>query len=163
MSVRIAVFVRRMASGWLVLGMWVASARGQMLDGRMHHLRSGATREWDEFPEKAEGSDLLFRFEAAANASPRTLRLRHRDLKQQWIIQLNGSEIARLPQDENAMVTCWNVPAGALREGQNELRIACSGGPSDDIDIGEVELLEGARAAVLSEASIEVNVIDADQ
>ena len=49
--------------------------------------------------------------------------MRHRDLKQIWTIHLNGVEIGRLPQDENEMVTYWALPAAAVREGRNELRV----------------------------------------
>ena len=55
-------------------------AAERVLDGKMHHLRSGTEREWADFPQVAEGKDLLIRFEARANPSEMTLRLRHFDL-----------------------------------------------------------------------------------
>lgn len=129
-----------------------------VITARLHHLRSGAEREWAEFPEQAESAELVRAFHAKPNADPQTLRVRHRDLKQRWVVLLNGNAIARLPVDEADMVTYWVVPAGALRHGQNELRIHCPGGASDDVLIGEVRLIERRREDVLSEATIDVSV-----
>ena len=94
-----------------------------VITGRMHHLRSGEEREWAEFPERAEGKDLVLTFQAKPNGGEHTLRLRHRDLKQSWRVTVNGKEIAQLPFDEAEMVTYWTLSPGTLREGANELRI----------------------------------------
>ena len=51
------------------------------VSARMHHLRSEGDREWAEFPEHAEGSELVLAFDAEPNQAEHTLRLRHRDLK----------------------------------------------------------------------------------
>src|SRR5258706_1168877 len=161
--IRMRFAVCLIAASMLAVTTRAQGAAGEMIDSRMHHLRSGQAREWDEFPLAAEGNELMAHFQSKPNASEHALRLRIRDLKQQWTIQLNGKEIAKLPQDENPMVTCWAVPAGALRDGDNALRIACTGGPSDDILIGELELLNVSRQAALSEASVDVTVLDADR
>ena len=132
----------------------------RVLDGRMHHLRSGATREWTSFPAVAEGPSLTLVFEGAANASEQTLRVRHRDLKQSWRVLINGVEIARLPPDENDMITCWAVAPGVLKDGQNELRVTGPAGASDDVMIGEVALIGGPRREVLSEGRLRIVVTD---
>src|SRR5439155_21110362 len=57
------------------------------------------------------------------------------------------------------------VPAEALRDGENELRVSCDGGqgtPSDDVALGEVELIDRPRAEALGEASLSVEVVDGD-
>src|SRR5688572_18947851 len=77
-----------------------ALAADLAISGRMHHLRSQAAREWAEFPERAEGTELVLTFDAKSNDVEHTVRLRHRDLKQLWRVLLNGKEIARLPLDE---------------------------------------------------------------
>src|SRR6476620_7854224 len=105
----------------LIVGRLPAPAADLVITGRMHHLRSGADREWAEFPAKAEGRELLLAFQAKPNQAEQTLRLRHRDLKEPWRVLLNGKEIARLPFDEADMMTSWAVPAGALKEGRNQL------------------------------------------
>src|SRR5262245_21930388 len=88
-----------------------APARDVPITDRMHHLRSGAAREWAEFPERAEAAELVIAFQATPNAREFTLRLRHRDLKQNWIVRVNGKELARLPSDEADTMTYWPVPA----------------------------------------------------
>ena len=138
---------------------------GRVIEPGMHHLRHGEKREWAEFAERAEGRALLVRFAAKANAAEHAIRLRHRDLRQQWEVQVNGKRVARLPLDENEMVTCWPVPAGVLRDGENELRVVCTANaaaPADDVIVGEVEWIERACEEVLSEAALQVEVVDGD-
>src|SRR5207244_3444416 len=119
---------------------WTASA--QVLNPAMHHLRHGTEREWDEFPEKAESDRLIVSFNGKANAIERTLRLRHRDLRHVWKIVLNGNDLAKLPQDDNPIVSVIAVPAGAIRDGANEIRVICTekGPEADDIEVSDVEL-----------------------
>jgi hypothetical protein len=133
----------------------------RVLDARMHHLRTGGDREWTEFAKQAEGSSLKLVFSAEPNRGPGTLRVRHRDLKQNWRLRLNDQEIGALPSDENPMTTFWEVPPGSLRQGENTLVIAGTGNPSDDIEVGDVRLLDGPRKAALGEASLSVHVLDA--
>ena len=135
-----------------------AAVADLVVSGRMHHLRSGPDREWAEFPEQAEGTELVLAFQAKPNQREQTLRLRHRDLKQLWRVLLNGNEIARLPLDEADAITHWVVPAGTLREGRNELRIHCAGRASDDVSIGQVTLIDRPREQVLSDAMVDVSV-----
>jgi hypothetical protein len=131
------------------------------VDGRMHHLRSGQAREWASFPATAEGPALIVTFNATANDGERTLRLRHRGLKQAWRVLVNETEVARLPPDENDMITYWSVPAGVLKDGSNELRVAGpTGGVSDDVMVGEIALLNRSRAAALSEGRLSVSVTE---
>jgi hypothetical protein len=129
-----------------------------VITDRMHHLRSGAQREWAQFPAQAEGKELVIAFQASPDSGERTLRVRHRDLKGSWRVSLNGQEIAGLPFDEADMITHWPIPGGTLRDGSNELRIHCAGSASDDVMIGQVALIGRPRAQVLSEASVDVSV-----
>jgi hypothetical protein len=135
-----------------------AAAADLVISERMHHLRSSADREWAEFPEQAEGTELLLTFQAKRNPREHTLRVRHRDLKQQWRVLLNGKELARLPLDEADMITYWAVPAGALEEGRNELRVHCTGKASDDVMIGRATLIDQPREQVLSSATVDLSV-----
>ena len=131
-----------------------------VITARTHHLRSGADREWAEFPERAEGAELVIPFDARPNAVEHTLRVRHRDLKQLWRVLVNGIEVARLPYDEADTITYWAVPEGRLRAGRNELRILCAGKASDDVLIGPVALLAASRERVLTEAVLDLSVHD---
>jgi hypothetical protein len=158
------------ASGRLRLAcsvvIWLNSlAAGRVLDEGMHHLRSGDAREWDEFPQRAEGRELVLKFASSPNAAEQALRLRQRDVKQVWRVRLNEKDLGTLVQDESAIVHYLAIPAQTLREGDNELRVSCDGGAgtaSDDVSVGDVELVEKPRAEALAEATLAVEVTDAD-
>lgn len=142
----------------LLLVLHAASAPDLVITDRMHHLRSGTDREWADFADRAEGAELVLSFQANANDTQHTLRLRHRDLKQPWRVLLNGKEIARLPLDEADTITYWVVPPRTLTDGANELRVQCTGKAADDVLIGEAGLIGRPREDVLSDATIEVSV-----
>jgi hypothetical protein len=137
-----------------------ATAAELVLTEKFQHLRSGAVREWADFPEQAEAAELRVTFQSSTNATEQTLRLRQRDIKQTWVVRINDREIARLPPDENDMVTFWPVPANTLKEGANTLVIASDGKPSDDVNIGDVRLDDRPRDKVLNAAQIQVSVTD---
>ena len=139
-----------------------ASATERVLDSQGHHLRFGEQREWSEFPEDAEAAELNLNFTATGAAQETTLRLKHRDVKQAWSLELNGRVLGRLPVDENEMVTFWSIPANTLQDGDNRLRIYGSGKLSDDVVIGDVRLDDRPRQQVLSETKLTVLVRDAD-
>jgi hypothetical protein len=140
-----------------------ARADELVLDGNLHHLRIEGPREWDEFPETPEAARLERSFTAQSNKTPQTLRLRQQDVKQPWRVTLNETPLGALPNDENDMVIYFAVPPGALRDGENILRIAQNPKrPADDIRIGEIVLDSRTTAQALSEAAIEVEVTDAD-
>jgi hypothetical protein len=149
----------------LILSMVSQGVRA--LDPDFHHLRRGSDREWSTFPEKSEGESLLLQFESTANWAEQTLRLRHRDLKFQWVVRLNGKDVALLPRDEMDMVTFWPLPSGTLLAGMNELQIVCTEPATDkapdDVMIGDVALFDAPRGQVLGAASVDVTVIDADR
>ncbi len=143
-----------------LVGPGSAQAGSLVLDSRLHHLRAGDVREWDDFPAKSEGPSLIVRFQAERNAGEATLRLRQQDVKQTWRVLLNDKELGRLPPDENDMVVCLPVPAGALRSGENKLVIEQVGRTPDDVRIGEITLDGRPVAEVLGEATVEVTVLE---
>jgi hypothetical protein len=145
----------------LVLGARPALADTVVLDPRLHHLRAGKVREWSDFPEQAEGPNLSIRFRSARNDGEWALRLRQQDVKQVWKVLLNGQEIGRLRADENDMVVYFPLPAGALAAGENTLLVEPAGTTPDDVRVGEIELHDVPVARVLSEASVEVTVLEA--
>ncbi len=96
-----------------------ASPAGErILDARLHHLRSGETREWTDFPAAAEGRDFRLSFNVQANATQQTLRLRHVDVKERWDVRLNDKPLIQLSRDENDIVTLLPLAAGALARGK---------------------------------------------
>ena len=50
----------------LIVALSSAPVADLLLSARMHHLRSGVDREWAEFPEKAEGAELVLAFRCQA-------------------------------------------------------------------------------------------------
>jgi hypothetical protein len=138
-------------------------AADRVLDAQLHHLRQGDQREWTDFPVQAEGPALTVRFPAEANAAEQTLRLRQQDVKQTWKLLLNGKERGRLIPDENDQVLYLPLPAGALITGENTLRIEQVGKVPDDIRVGEIHLDDRPVQQVLSEATVEVQVMETDR
>ena len=114
------------ASALSILLLPAHPAAAETLDGKLHHLRSGKTREWSEFPAAAEGDRFELSFEAAKNTAPATLVLRQRDVKMAWRVVLNKKRIGQLIRDENDQLIRFPVPAGALRS----RRPSCSGSRS---------------------------------
>lgn len=137
-----------------------APASEQVLTPKLHHLRQGATPEWSDFPRAAEAPSLRIPFKADANAKEATLRLRQQDVKQTWHVQLNGKKLFQLGQDENDMELYVPVPAGFLIKGENVLLIEQTGKPADDIRVGEISLFARRPAEILSEASVEIEVLE---
>ncbi len=140
-----------------------ARAGVQVLDPRLHHLRAGSEPEWAGFPRQAEGPALRLEFRSSANAGEWTLRLRQQDVKQTWKVLLNGKELARLPPDENDQFLALPVPPGALQDGDNTLGVEQVGKVPDDVRVGEISLDDRPVRQVLSEATVEVTVLDAGQ
>jgi len=135
----------------------------QILDDKLHHLRMEGPREWDDFPEVAEASSLIVKFDAAENSEPATIQLRQQDVKQKWSVILNDAKLGTLSTDANDMVLYYEVPAKALHEGKNELKIEqviSKRSSPDDIRVGQVIVHHQSREKVLGESSLEINVID---
>lgn len=133
-----------------------------MLASALVHLRSGDTREWSTFPADATGADWTYRFAATPNDQEHALCLRQQDVKQGWRVQLNDEPLGTLVRDENDLRTCLPVPSGRLAD-QNVLVVesASPGSPSDDIRVGDVTLHARPLASLLTEATIDVSVVDA--
>ena len=137
-------------------------AAERILDPTFHHLRSGTSREWDDFPEQPEAAQQELGFEAQANQTEQTLQLRQQDLKQTWQVSLNGKSLGHLHRDENDMRVYFAVPPGTLIDGDNRLVIAQPKGPSDDVRIGDIRLDSRPVSAVLGECTVKVQVLDGE-
>ncbi|MCF0072811.1 CehA/McbA family metallohydrolase [Dyadobacter sp. CY261] len=140
-------------------------AAGSVVDQRIHHLRAGAEREWDSFtgtPQK----QLTITFDAKEYSSETTLSLRQQDVKARWVVNLNGHELGKLDQDENARVRYLSVPPNALKATGNILTIQCidlSGKAEllpDDILVGDIQLLDRPEQRLLEEVQVNVSVLD---
>ena len=144
----------------LILLLPASPAVGETLDGKLHHLRSGKTREWSEFPATAESDRLELSFEAAKNTAAATLVLRQRDVKMAWRVVLNKKRLGQLIRDENDQLIRFAVAPGALQDGANHLRIIPSAQHGDDILVGEIRLEPRAPAVFLHEAKVHIRVLD---
>lgn len=140
-----------------------AVAAERILDAKLHHLRVGNPREWNEFPEQAEAPSLTVRFQAEVNAAEQTLRLRQQNVKQTWKVLLNGKELAKLPPDQNDQIIYLPLPPGTLVTGENTLAIEQIGKIPNDVRIGEIALDDRPVDKALAEATIEIAVSDADR
>lgn len=140
-----------------------AVAGSVVVTPRLHHLRIDGPREWSEFPESSEGDHLELKFVAKKNEQEQTLLLRQQDVKQPWRVRLNGRDVGRLIVDENDMVIGLPVPAGALVDGENVLRVEQEprSRTTDDIRVGEISIVQGTKLEVFAAVHVEVEVLDA--
>jgi hypothetical protein len=134
----------------------------RVLEAKLKHLRAGTQREWANFPQQPDAESLVLKFDSHKNKTKQTLRLRQQDVKQTWRVLLNGIELGRLHRNENDMRVNWPVPAGSLVEGENTLTIQQSGRITspDDIRVGEIVLDDRPPKDVLSEAAVQITVLD---
>jgi hypothetical protein len=137
-----------------------ASAQQQVIDRTMHHIRNAGSREWSEFPADVNETSLSIEFISKGNAAEQTLLLRQYDVKQTWKILVNGEDVATLPSDEKDMITYFSLPAGILLDGKNTLDIKTNSTEADDIRIGNLIIDNRPVQQVLSEAEIEIIIID---
>jgi len=130
----------------------------------LRHLRAGGEeRQWDDFPERAEGDRLEVVFEAKANEVEQTLWLRQHQVRHTWQITLNGAVLGRLSRDERDQTVAWALPPGALAEGANTLVVEATRAPtSDDVRVGQIRIDPRTVAAALRESEVSVRVTDAD-
>lgn len=138
-----------------------ADANSIAIEVSMLRLRSGADVEWSTFPQDSDGRQLRIRFVANANDSPWTLTLRQVDVKESWNVLLNEKRLGQLVRDENDLEADFEVPVGAVRDGDNVLEIACkTDTQSDDIRVGQLRLHPQERADLRNAADLQVVVVD---
>ena len=148
----------------LILATPVTAAEQFLVLNAPRHVRSGDEREWDEFPRTCDGRALDLLFNADANVGEWTLELRQQDIRRTWTVMLNDQSLGRLVIDENDQLLHLSIPAGTLVNGPNRLLIKCTAtptDPSDDVRIGPIRILDRPPAAVGSECTINVRVLDA--
>jgi hypothetical protein len=131
----------------------------RVLEPRLRYLRMEGPREWSEFPESPEADRLEASFTSSPNDREWTLQVRQQDVKQGWSLHLNNQKLGALPVDENDMVVYLAVPPGAVREGENRLRIEQTGRKVRRRTAwGKIVLHPRPRAEVLNEATVEIEV-----
>ncbi|HEY3372952.1 MAG TPA: CehA/McbA family metallohydrolase [Prolixibacteraceae bacterium] len=143
----------------LVISVQQAFSQNLVLDGSMHHLRNGQNPEWASFSEPHQGK-LRINFESTENAREWTLCLRQEDVRQNWLIRLNGQELGRLTVDENLMIDYWVLNPQVLKTGQNTLLIEPAYSITDDILVGNIVLIDRPLQQLLREGTVEISVSD---
>ncbi len=149
----------------LCFGLFVAAAEALVLDGGRYHLRLGDTAEWSTFSAAPHGPSYELTFESKPNAVPWTLQWRQQDVKTRWEVWLNGAVMGTLLEDEQDQIHCLEIPAGALRAGENRLAVMQHAGKRfsvDDIRVGEFRLLRAPRAQVLASSALAFTIRDED-
>lgn len=137
-----------------------AGAAELMLEPKMRHLRNAEPREWTEFAEQAEAKELSYTFEVTDTFRPQTLVLRHRDLRRDWLLSLDGQLLIRLAQGDQDATTYWPLDVARFKPGKHELKISCKDKAADDVMIGELRLDTRTKAEMLGEATVEVEVTE---
>ena len=144
-----------------------ANAQRLLLDNNMHHLRIGVNREWNEFPQHAQDSQIIIRFKSNINIGNATISLRQYDVNQAWQVLINDRKIGELTVDEKDMKSYFTIPPGLLQTGDNILYIGSPSATndkktevSDDIRIGKIVLHNKSIEEVLSETTLEIRVSD---
>ena len=126
------------------------------------HLGVAGAPEWEEFaPDKNPLPRMDLTFDAEPNASEATLFIRQRDVKQEWIVELNNRRLGKLFLMETALVQKLSVPPAVLKEHGNTLAIFRAGaGIPDDIIIEEVSLDSRAPSDTTALAKLTIDVSD---
>jgi len=130
------------------------------LDSDLHHLRTTDTREWSEFPPNADQEELRIQFSAEKNQTEFTLQVRQLNVKQNWQIELNNSHLSNLHLNENDLTVYFPIPAGTLKNGENELVIHQANQVPDDILVGNIKIYQQPLSSTLNAGSIRIDVND---
>jgi hypothetical protein len=132
------------------------------VEAKRLHLGKVGQFEWEAYKDRAVDAERLERrFEAKVNATEQTLRLWQREVKLSWSVFLNGRKLGRLVTAETAMESLLAIPAGALRDGENVLKIEAPTG-LDDIEVGPVFIEAKPMTEVMSGAQMDVMVTDGE-
>jgi len=142
---------------WPVLAL---HAETLVLSSGRTHLRSGNVPEWTEFADRTpDGRRLDLTFMAQSNATEYTLQIRQDDVRQDWVVQLNGKRLGKLFLMEADLVHTLPIPTGRLTNGENTLSITPPR-DNDDIFLRDIRIDSRPLTNVLHEATLNVRVTD---
>ncbi|TAH39964.1 MAG: hypothetical protein EYC70_00005 [Planctomycetota bacterium] len=142
---------------------WPEAAQdgGQVLDAKLHHLGDSEVAEWAEVSVQPQGQRLELEFEARRNPAERALRLTVQDADHPWTLEVNGRKAATLRPAKERRTLYLELPAGALRNGRNVLRLIPTNS-SDDILVGDLHLMAESLRELMRLQDVVVQVRDAD-
>ncbi len=138
----------------------LAAGDGIEIAQGLFHLGNDAVEDWgDRVSVEPDGTALDLPFIGTASDVDRTLTLYHLDVHENWTLTLDDTVLGRLPIDQAGRTSVFMVPAGAVRDGRNTLRLTPDR-VSDDIIVGEVRLLERSYRETFKLAEVIVRVTD---
>jgi hypothetical protein len=133
----------------------------RVLEERMFHLGNDLEKEWPEAPVEPQAQPLEIRFQARANEREWLLEVTARDVDNEWALELNGTELARLKKINDELLTArYPVPVGRLKNGENVLRVRALVDPNDDLTVGRVRLAERSLREIERLGRVEVRVVE---
>lgn len=129
------------------------------------HIRGGGeAREWDDFPESCEHLGH-WEFDRLLHEGPQpreqTLMLVQDNVQWRWKVELNGTYLGRLLEDEQQQGIAFGIPPGTLKEGAGANRLVItheSGQRPDDIRIDAVRILSTTKTETLNLHRLKVEV-----
>ena len=144
----------------LVLAYRLKGAEAWVLNSGPTHLRSGDVPEWEEFAARTpNGRRLDLRFTTQTNASEATLFIRQDDVRQDWLVELNGKRLGNLFLMEADLVHTLAVPAHTLKAGENVLSVIPPR-DNDDIVLRDISIVPRPATDVLGETALAIRVVD---
>jgi hypothetical protein len=148
-------------------GAGAAAAAGEpvVITDRLHHLGVADKPEWEEFTtvRPAHRNQLDVEFQARAGASDYTLEIQAGDVEMDWRVRLNGQEIGSLRRGSELTTTYLAVPAAAVKDGANQLRVSFQAfRRAEDIYVGKALLHDRPLREVAGYARVTVRVRDPD-
>ena len=149
--------MRSACSFFFLVGVSISGAEPLALLSEGVHLGVKGQPEWSIFKSKTPASESLsLEFDGKANATEHCLVIRQSDVKQDWVVELNGKRIGQLHLMESDLVHILPVPPNALRDGANELKISTR--VPEDVVLHEIRLEPKSRGDLLSQASLRLEV-----
>lgn len=143
----------------LVFSVQQVISQTMLLNDQMVHLRNGDQPEWDSFSEPHQG-ELKIVFNAQQNDREMTLSLTQQDVRQNWLIRLNGKELGQLMTDENKLTGYWTLPSDLIKTGPNTLLIQPTDQTTDDILVGNISIIDRPLQQLLNQGKVEISVTD---
>lgn len=137
----------------------ISFAQVRVLDSSSHHLRISDQPEWEEFANSTPKKELVIRFDIKEKTQ-HTVSLVQYDVKQNWSVFLNDRKIGPLVMDGNKMRIYFELMPEVIRIGENKLTIKTETTIPDDIVISEITLDERPLEKLLTEARVDIDVID---
>lgn len=155
---------------WLALALlaWTQVLRLEAVDLKSaetntYFLSVPGLPEWDNFSTaQPAGRELTVTFDVASPTNSHALFLTQRGVKGAWRVLLNRKEIGKLIPQEQAVVASYDIPAGLLKEHDNQL-IFEAPKMVDDIELGHIRLMNGTAAGLLKSSTLNVRVTESPE